>query len=67
MDPAPVLMCVRCLRDAKTRTAWTVSDGEALCIRHAVATFGFDDDMQEHWLYEDLYAALRAIGYEDTY
>jgi hypothetical protein len=60
-------MCIRCLRDAKARDAWTVSDGDALRIRHAVAHFGLDDDMEEHWLYQDLYEALRQLGYKDVY
>jgi hypothetical protein len=67
MEPSPILLCIRCLRDAKARQAWTVYDGEALCIRHAVAHFGLDNDMEEHWLYEHLYAELWERGYREVY
>jgi hypothetical protein len=58
---------MRCLSDAKAHQAWTVSGGEALCIRHAVEHLGLDDDMEDHWLYEDLYGALWERGFRDTY
>jgi hypothetical protein len=56
------------LHDGKARDAWTVSEGDALCIRHVVAHFGLDDDMKEHWLYEELYgAAIRQRGHRNVY
>lgn len=62
-----VLFCAYCLRDGKARFAWTVSGGEALCVRHAVASFGIEDDMREHLLFEDVYEELRLLGFDDTY
>jgi len=67
VEPAPIVLCMRCLRDGKAHQAWTVSGGEALCIRHAVEHLGHDDDMRDHWLYEDLYRALWELGYRDVY
>jgi hypothetical protein len=49
------------------RRAWTVADGRALCIRHAVGWLDIEDDMAEHALFEDLYLALHDLGFRNTY
>ena len=61
------LFCAACLRGGKTRYAWSITGGEAVCIRHAVISFEIEDDMYEHLLFEDLYQGLRQLGYDDTY
>jgi len=65
--PTPFLLCNRCLRDAKVHAAWTVNDGEAVCIRHAVIDFDIDDDMDEHELYEKIYSDLWESGFRNVY
>jgi hypothetical protein len=67
MEPSPILLCLTCLRDAKIRRAWSVVDSEAVCIRHAVAAFGIEDDMEEHDLYASVYVDLGELGYRDVY
>jgi len=67
MEPTAMLLCMDCLRDAKVRRAWSVSQGDALCVRHAVARLGLDDDMEEHEIYEDAYEELRRLGHPNTY
>jgi hypothetical protein len=48
------------------RRAWTVSQGRACCIRHAVEDSDFDD-MDQHDLFVTIYEALRLRGYSDPY
>jgi hypothetical protein len=67
MEPSPILLCLTCLRDAKIRRAWSVVDSETVCIRHAVASFGIEDDMEEHDLFESVYLELGELGYRDVY
>ena len=66
-EPLPILLCLTCLRDGQIRRAWSVVDSEAVCIRHAVAAFGIEDDMGEHDLFERVYRELGALGYRDVY
>jgi len=48
------------------RRAWTVSDGRACCIRHAVEDSDLDD-MSQHDLFVIIYEALRQLGHADPY
>lgn len=48
------------------RPAWTVSDGRACCIRHAVEDTDLDD-MDQHDLFVVLYEELRRRGHADAY
>jgi hypothetical protein len=66
-QPLQALFCVRCLRDARARLAWTVADGEAKCIWHAVEWFDIEGDTNESALFEDLYLELRRFGFQDTH
>jgi hypothetical protein len=61
-----VLLCVECLQGLKVRQAWSVFDGVALCVRHTVEAFGWDD-MDEKDTILMTYNALRELGYSDTY
>ena len=62
----PALLCLPCLMRGIVRPAWTVSEGRACCIRHAVEDSDLDD-MDQHDLFVDIYEALRLRGYPDEY
>ena len=62
------LLCMLCLSDQIVRRAWTVSDGDAKCIFHALLRGeGDNDDMAEHDDYEVVYRKLRELGYRDAF
>jgi hypothetical protein len=65
--PDPALLCLPCMMLGTVRQAWTISDGRACCIRHAVEDAGLDDDMAEHDLFVVLYEALRQQGHPDAH
>jgi hypothetical protein len=60
------LLCLPCLMAGVARRAWTVSQGRACCIRHAVEDSDLDD-MDQHDLFVTIYEALRQRGYSDPY
>jgi hypothetical protein len=62
----PELLCLPCLMDGQVQRAWTVSEGRACCIRHAVEASDLDD-MDQHDLFVVIYEALRMRGYVDPY
>ena len=62
----PTLLCLPCLMQGAVRRAWTVSEGRACCIRHAVEDSRLDD-MDQHDLFVRVYEALRLHGYPDAY
>lgn len=59
-------LCLPCLVGGAVRRAWTVSQGRACCIRHAVEDSDLDD-MDQHELFVTIYEALRLRGYADPY
>jgi hypothetical protein len=59
-------LCLPCLMQRTIRRAWTVSEGRACCIRHAVEDSDLSD-MEQHDLFVDIYEALRRRGYPDAY
>lgn len=65
-ERASELLCLPCLIAGSVRPAWTVSEGRAACIRHAVEDSNLDD-MDQHNLYVVIYEALRARGYSNPY
>jgi hypothetical protein len=67
MEPSPTLLSMKCVRDAKARRAWSVVQGDALRVRHAVDWLDLNDDMEDHYIYEHVYAELRQLGYPDAY
>jgi hypothetical protein len=48
------------------RRAWTISEGRACCIRHAVEDSDLDD-MDQHDLFVGIYEALRLQGHREAY
>jgi hypothetical protein len=52
--------------DGQVRKAWTVTLGDATCIRHAVEPTDLDD-MDQHNLFVVLYEQLRKAGHTDLY
>ncbi|WP_433306331.1 hypothetical protein ACQP2F_20495 [Actinoplanes sp. CA-030573] len=60
------MLCLPCMVGGEIRRAWTVSEGRASCIRHAVEDTDLDD-MDQHDLFVVLYEALRRRGYPDAY
>jgi hypothetical protein len=60
------LLCLPCLMSGAVRRAWTVNEGRACCIRHAVEDSDLDD-MDQHELFVTVYEALRVRGYSDPY
>ena len=60
------LLCMPCLMLGTTRRAWTVNEGRACCIRHAVDDSELDD-MQQHDLFAEIYEKLRLQGFPDAY
>lgn len=60
------LLCLPCLMQGAVRRAWTVSDGHASCVRHAVEDSDLDD-MRQHDLLVVIYEALRRQGHRDAY
>ncbi len=68
-SPAPIengLLCRPCMLDGQVRQAWTVTQGDATCIRHAVEPTALDD-MDQHDLFVVLYEQLRRSGHTDAY
>jgi hypothetical protein len=59
-------LCLPCLMAGVVRQAWTVSEGRACCIRHAVEDSDLDD-MDQHDLFVVIYEALRRLGHADPY
>jgi hypothetical protein len=51
--------------EGEVRTAWTVTDGQATCIRHAVEPTALDD-MDQHNLFVVVYEKLREQGYPEA-
>ncbi len=51
---------------SKVRRAWTVTAGEATCVRHAVEPTELDD-MDQHDLFVVIYEHLRRMGFPDAY
>ncbi len=60
------LLCRPCLLTGRVRRAWTVTAGDATCIRHTVEATDLDD-MDQHHLFADLYEQLRHLGAPDAY
>ena len=60
------LLCRPCMLDGQVRKAWTVTQGDATCIRHAVEPTDLDD-MDQHDLFVLLYEQLRRGGQADAY
>ena len=60
------LLCLPCMLAGEIRRAWTVSQGRACCIRHAVEDTDLDD-MDQHDLFVVLYEALRKMGCPEAY
>ena len=60
------VLCLPCMLAGQIRPAWTVSDGRACCIRHAVEDTDLDD-MDQHDLFVVLYEELRRRGHADPY
>jgi hypothetical protein len=60
------LLCLPCLMAGVVRQAWTVSEGRACCIKHAVEDSDLDD-MDQHDLFVTIYEALRQLGHSDPY
>ena len=52
------LLCRPCLLDGQARKAWTVTQGDATCIRHAVEPTDLDD-VDQHDLFVVIYEQLR--------
>jgi hypothetical protein len=69
-DPLPSipggLLCVQCLLEGLVRRAWTVMNGDATCVRHAIESSELDD-MDQHDLFVTIYEALRQQGYPGAY
>ena len=61
-----MLLCVECLQQETVRRAWSVFEGSALCIRHTVEAFEWDD-MDEKDVILKTYNALRELGFTETY
>lgn len=64
-DPAG-LLCRPCLLEGETRRVWTVAEGDATCIRHAVEPAEMDDG-EQHELFVVIYENLRRAGHHDAY
>jgi hypothetical protein len=62
----PALLCLPCLMLGAVRRAWTISEGRACCVRHAVEDSSLDD-MDQHELFVVIYEALRQQGYPDAH
>jgi hypothetical protein len=60
------LLCLPCMMAGTVRQAWTVSQGRACCIRHAVEDSDLDD-MDQHNLFVIIYEALRQLGHAKPY
>jgi hypothetical protein len=60
------LLCLPCLMAGDVRRAWTVSEGRACCIRHAVEEVDLDD-MDQRDLFATIYEALRLRGFVNPY
>jgi hypothetical protein len=65
-EPNAGLLCLPCLMTGTVRQAWTVSEGRACCIRHAVEDSDLDD-MDQHDLFVTIYEALRQRGHASPY
>lgn len=59
-------LCMPCLADQTVRRAWTVSDGDAKCIFHALLRIE-GDDMAEHDDYEVVYRQMRELGQPEAF
>jgi hypothetical protein len=66
LDQESAPLCLPCLMSGTVRRAWTVSEGRACCIRHAVEDSDLDD-MAQHDLFVRIYEALRLRGYPDAH
>jgi hypothetical protein len=66
LGSATALLCLPCLMLGTIRRAWTVSEGRACCVRHAVEDSSLDD-MDQHDLFVVIYEALRQQGYPDAH
>ncbi|MEU8663952.1 hypothetical protein [Actinoplanes philippinensis] len=65
-EPTVGLLCLPCLMTGAVRQAWTVSEGRACCIKHAVEDSDLDD-MDQHDLFVTIYEALRQHGHASPY
>jgi len=61
-----LLLCLPCLTAGDVRRAWTVNEGRACCVRHAVEASDLDD-MDQHNLFVTIYETLRTRGHPDAY
>jgi hypothetical protein len=59
-------LCKPCLVERVVRRAWTVSEGDAKCIFHALLRTD-EDDMKEHSDYEVVYRQLRELGHPEAF
>ena len=59
-------LCRVCLMEGETRRAWTVAEGDATCIRHAVELTDLEDG-EQHELFVVIYEKLRRAGHHDAY
>ena len=66
LEQESALLCLPCLMLGAVRRAWTVSEGRACCIRHAVEDSDLDD-MDQHDLFVRVYEALRQLGHPDAH
>jgi hypothetical protein len=66
VEQESALLCLPCLMVGTLRRAWTVSEGRACCVRHAVEDSELDD-MQQHDLFAEIYEKFRLQGYPDAY
>lgn len=60
------LLCRPRLLESETRLAWTVTEGDATCIRHAVELIELEDG-EQHELFVVIYEKLRRAGHHDAF
>jgi len=61
------LLCKACLSDTEIRRAWTISNGDASCLKHA-ELWAVDGEIDhEAAQYSKVYEKLRQLGFRDAF
>jgi len=60
------MFCFQCMISKRLRTAYTVTDGRALCIRHAIESSDMDDVDQDQ-TFRVIYRDMKKAGIDNPY